>query len=177
MRTKLRTAERFSSSHDSIYRGLFSAEADRADLVKKAPKNDGAFDERAFQACRLMAGEQPNADAGSKSILTVEFSGWRPAAVGRLRQFPVFSESRQWIDGAAAKVSYAEPIPEDSPRPGRDIRAAPGSTVWMLYRPASAYECSRPRAEKNGPHAVSRAPPSRPYAAAFQSDAGKASGC
>ena len=43
--------------------------------------------------------------------------GWRLAAVGRLRLFPVFSESRQWIDEGSARVSYAGPIPKDSNRP------------------------------------------------------------
>jgi len=49
-------------------------------------------------------------------------AGFLLSAVG-LRRFPAFSESRRWIDGAAAKVRYGESIPKRYPRPERDEAA------------------------------------------------------
>jgi len=60
----------------------------------------------------LCAGE-PHAQfggRGGRESFPTPIFGWEP-------RFPVFPESRRWIDGGSAKVSYAGPIPKGSPQP------------------------------------------------------------
>ena len=61
----------------------------------------------------------------------------RPAVNGWEPRFPVFPESRRWIDGGSAKVSYAGPIPKGSPQPiaaGRQPLVAVIRTTAVLRK-------------------------------------------
>ena len=71
---------------------------------------------------------------------------WRPAAIGWEPLFPVFPESRRWIDGGSAKVSYEGPISKGSPQPieqERTLTREPLTRKRPLgyWKRRSAYRC------------------------------------